>query len=182
VALRDGQLGGYAIGKGDTVFVSGVLAHMDETVSHKSQVVYFFSFHSEGKSSRLFRLFRLLYCSLSLLPFSPPAQVFKEPDTFEPARFFPDPTLAAQQDPAATEALGLFPFGTGRHVCAGRNFAMTELRSAVTVIMQRYQFETVSGGVPPYKFGPAGCDRPAEAVRFTRLRSDYFPRSADPTM
>jgi len=91
-------------------------------------------------------------------------ELFPDPDTFVPLRFF----HVQGSDPVNSAASGLFPFGTGRRVCVGRHFAMYEVKLVIILLMQRFHFQAVSGEVAGYKYTPSDCLRAEEEVMFVR--------------
>jgi len=70
---------------------------------------------------------------------------------------------AFTSDPAST---GFFPFGIGRHHCPGRQFALSEIKGALCVLLRTYKFRTLSGEIPKYKRIPADTLRINEPVQF----------------
>lgn len=98
---------------------------------------------------------------------------FPDPQVFKPLRFLDLTQGGGASDPASSESMGLFPFGIGRHVCVGRNFAMAELKMTIVVLMQRYRFRTTSGKVPAYRGEPSFCERFPEEVVFERVQSEF---------
>ncbi|AGY59171.1 cytochrome P450 [Gloeobacter kilaueensis] len=62
------------------------------------------------------------------------AELFADPDHFEPERFAP-PREEDRQDP-----LALVGFGAGPHVCIGREFALMELKIALAILLRDYDW------------------------------------------
>ncbi len=61
---------------------------------------------------------------------------------------------------------GMFPFGTGRHVCPGRHFAFAEIKVVISAILRRFDMRTVNGSVPAYVSDAVFLGRAAEPVVF----------------
>ena len=91
--------------------------------------------------------------------------VFENPMDFDPQRFLED-GVKLIEDPSK---LGFSPFGTGRHVCPGRHFAMAEVHVGVALLLQEFSWKTVSGDVPKYKFVATETLRFDEDIEFTKL-------------
>lgn len=100
------------------------------------------------------------------------ATVIKNPAAFRPERFLEVDTTTYGgggrvwkliEDPEAT----FFPFGIGARKCAGRHFALAEIKVALACILQRFRsVTTVSGDVPKYKWLPGDCVRVLEPAVF----------------
>lgn len=65
-------------------------------------------------------------------------------DLFNPQRFVDGPSKACKHPN------GFVPFGLGPHTCIGQNFALTEAKLILAVILQRFQFSPS----PNYKHAP----------------------------
>jgi len=92
--------------------------------------------------------------------------VFSSPTTFDPERFLEDGSKKLIEDPSK---LGFAPFGTGRHICPGRHFAMAEVHVGVGLLLQQFEWRTLSGEVPKYKFVATETLRFDEDIEFTKL-------------
>lgn len=90
---------------------------------------------------------------------------FENPMDFNPGRFLED-GVKLIEDPSK---LGFSPFGTGRHICPGRHFAMAEVHVGVALLLQEFSWKTVSGDVPKYKFVATETLRFDEDIEFTKL-------------
>lgn len=67
-----------------------------------------------------------------------------EPNTFIPDRFVPSTTKASQEDRARKAAY--IPFGGGRHLCPGRNFAFAEIIGMAAVVVLGFDVEATGKG------------------------------------
>lgn len=67
-------------------------------------------------------------------------EFWENPDVFDPERF--NPERSANRHPYAW-----VPFGAGRHMCIGRDFAMIEAKYVLARLMQRYEITAVPGRV-----------------------------------
>ena len=59
--------------------------------------------------------------------------LFPDASTFDPSRF--DGTKSIENH-------AFVPFGGGRHICTGRKFALTSIKTAVSWMLRNYEFET----------------------------------------
>lgn len=90
--------------------------------------------------------------------------VFDEPDAFRPERFSAD---AKKEIPKGA----YIPFGGGSRTCIGMRFGQLEVRTIVTLIVQRYQLELPSDFALSYRQMPTIS--PREGLPMTvRERSD----------
>jgi len=64
-------------------------------------------------------------------------------ETFDPLRWQRIQNAAVNKD-EQDEGLPYFPFGFGPRVCLGSRMAMTEARTVLASLAQRYEFETIS--------------------------------------
>jgi sterol 14-demethylase len=58
-------------------------------------------------------------------------EIYPDPERFDPARKFPENVFA------------YIPFGGGRRKCVGNAFAILQVKSVVTALLSRYEFEPV---------------------------------------
>jgi len=72
--------------------------------------------------------------------------VWKNPDLFEPLRHLDDGHGERLREPAFHEFL---PFGYGKRVCIGMNYARSQLRLVVATLLQRYRLSLPEGS--PHK-------------------------------
>jgi cytochrome P450 len=81
--------------------------------------------------------------------------LFAEPDRFDPDRFAP-PREEDRKDPFA-----LVGFGAGPHVCIGREFALMELKIALSILLKHYQWSVTpaESAVTPLFFPAKARDR-----------------------
>mmetsp|Transcript_27490 Transcript_27490/g.64146 ORF Transcript_27490/g.64146 Transcript_27490/m.64146 type:complete len:497 (-) Transcript_27490:209-1699(-) len=92
--------------------------------------------------------------------------VFTNASSFLPQRFL-------RQDGRlidAPERVGFFPFGIGRRICAGRHFALSEVKMTICTLLRHFHLETLSGRTPAYRWQPGDTERIPEAVRFERRK------------
>jgi cytochrome P450 len=68
---------------------------------------------------------------------------YEQPERFDPGRM--EPARVAERPRFA-----YFPFGGGRRVCVGRDFALLELTLMVARLAQRVRFEVLSGQAALY--------------------------------
>lgn len=92
--------------------------------------------------------------------------LYAEPDRFMPERW-------AKMTPSAYEYL---PFGAGPRMCIGAPLAMAEIRTALTIILKRFNFQikpmsTVNGHVISTMLGPTS------SIQSTLLPCDKLPFS-----
>jgi cytochrome P450 len=93
-------------------------------------------------------------------------EVFEDAMKFDSGRFLEQPNgKKLIEDPSK---MGFSPFGTGRHVCPGRHFAMAEVHVAAALLLQEFDFKTTSGEVPKYKFVATETLRWDEDVEFVK--------------
>lgn len=64
------------------------------------------------------------------------AEVFPDPDTFDPDRY----TEARQED---AQPYSWIAFGGGKHKCSGNAFAMLQLKAIFSILLRRYTFELI---------------------------------------
>lgn len=71
--------------------------------------------------------------------------------SFNPRRFmkFDPSTLQSEKEKQEdkVQKRAYFPFGGGKHLCPGRNFAFAEILGAVAVLVLGFEVENVNGGV-----------------------------------
>ena len=71
--------------------------------------------------------------------------------SFNPRRFMkPDPTRLRSEEEKVDEKVqkrAYFPFGGGKHLCPGRNFAFAEILGTVAVLVLGFDVESADGGV-----------------------------------
>jgi cytochrome P450 len=94
------------------------------------------------------------------------SDLYVEPDRFMPERW-------AKITPSAYEYL---PFGAGPRMCIGAPLAMAEIRTALTIILKRFNFQikpmsTVNGHVISTMLGPTS------SIQSTLLPCDNLPSS-----
>jgi cytochrome P450 len=65
-------------------------------------------------------------------------EVWKDPERFDPSRFFPD-------GPPLSHPLAWMPFGAGPRLCIGKEFALMEMQMILACLMRRYQWHMVPG-------------------------------------
>jgi cytochrome P450 len=70
-------------------------------------------------------------------------ELFPDPDVFDPQRFAGD---AVKKLPR----LSYYPFGGGPRMCVGNLMALLELKIIISMIVQRFRLEPVSGDDVPY--------------------------------
>ena len=95
------------------------------------------------------------------------SDLYVEPDRFMPERW-------SKITPSAYEYL---PFGAGPRMCIGAPLAMAEIRTALTIMLKRFNFQikpmsTVNGHVISTMLGPTS------SIQSTLLPSDIMPYSA----
>jgi sterol 14alpha-demethylase len=92
------------------------------------------------------------------------AEVFGEPDRYDPDRFGP----ARQEDRRVKHAL--IGFGGGHHRCIGTTFAQQQIKVIWSVLLQRFELTPARTGHRPdyttFVVGP----RPPCVVRYRRRR------------
>ncbi|XP_038722340.1 cytochrome P450 CYP749A22-like [Tripterygium wilfordii] len=101
-----------------------------------------------GRKVRLGKLDLLpdMYCFVSIVKLHHDPQIWGEDvNLFKPERFAEGVAKATKNEAAA-----FFPFSIGPRICAGSNFAVTEAKIALSMILQRYSF-TLS---PAYVHSP----------------------------
>eukprot|EP01052_Picozoa_sp_SAG31_P007253 SAG31_NODE_344_length_17385_cov_58.217575_2_plen_134_part_00 len=74
------------------------------------------------------------------------AQLFKDPDCFNPDRFSKKAGDADAETEFAAHMLvdkasKWIPFGGGRHACVGRYFAFLQIKSVVSILLRHYDIE-----------------------------------------
>uniref|UniRef100_A0A1Q3FHH1 Putative cytochrome p450 n=1 Tax=Culex tarsalis TaxID=7177 RepID=A0A1Q3FHH1_CULTA len=83
-------------------------------------------------------------------------EIFRDPDSFNPERFLnSDGQLALDLDKSV-------PFGAGKRVCAGEQFARNGLFLAITSLVQNFTFQ-----LPPGQGGPDLSQRATGVIRTT---------------
>jgi len=85
-----------------------------------------------------------------------------DPEQFNPARFSED--LEGKIPKYA-----YLPFGGGKHICSGRKFAMYQLKTVISYILNKYKLELVSNQFPKpnYQVMVVGPVQPV-TVRYLR--------------
>ncbi|KAK0136477.1 Lanosterol 14-alpha demethylase [Merluccius polli] len=68
-----------------------------------------------------------------------------ERDDFNPDRFLSD-------NAASGEKFAYVPFGAGRHRCIGENFAYVQLKTILSTMTRKYEFDLVDGYFPSINF------------------------------
>jgi cytochrome P450 len=95
-----------------------------------------------------------------------PYLVQRSPAYYEqPERFDPDRMAPAKV--AERPRFAYFPFGGGRRVCVGRDFALLELTLMLARLAQRVRFELLSGQAALYPYLNLRPRQPIE-MRVTR--------------
>ena len=61
------------------------------------------------------------------------SDLFEDPDVFNPDRF--DESVSGK-----LKSHAFIPFGGGKHICTGRKFALTSIKTAVSWILRHYEF------------------------------------------
>ena len=90
------------------------------------------------------------------------SHLFAEPERFDPQRFAPPRSEDKQHH------YTLIGFGGGKHRCMGEKFAMLQLKAIWTVLLDRFDFESVSGfPAPNYGSWVTGPTPPCQ-VRYRR--------------
>jgi cytochrome P450 len=90
-----------------------------------------------------------------------PYLVHRDPGYYEdPMRF--DPDRFASDAVATRPRFAYLPFGGGRRVCVGREFALVQLNLALARLVQRTRFELVSGAA---ELDPHIVLRPRDPIR-----------------
>jgi len=83
------------------------------------------------------------------------AEYWDEPEEFKPSRF--SPTSADIERPK----YAYFPFGGGPRLCIGSQFALMEMKIALSVVLEAFDFELISKQVEPQ---PLITLRPKESI------------------
>ena len=60
--------------------------------------------------------------------------MFERPNEFDPSRFDKESDFPAHS---------FIPFGGGRHICTGRKFALTAIKTVTSWLLRNYTFESV---------------------------------------
>jgi sterol 14-demethylase len=93
------------------------------------------------------------------------AEIFAEPDRFDPDRYLPP----REEHKKGTYAL--LAFGGGRHRCIGTAFAQLQVKAIWSVLLRRFEFELVSKDARPnYSNFVVGPRQPC-LVRYRRRRT-----------
>ena len=93
-------------------------------------------------------------------------RVFSNPERYDPERFMPG------RDEGREFRYALLGFGGGKHRCLGFHFAYMQIKTIWTVLLSRYEFESVN---PPYRYNPqAMVARPIQPA-FIRYRRRKKP-------
>ncbi len=82
-------------------------------------------------------------------------QYYKEPDVFQPDRWTPE---FADSLPR----FAYFPFGGGKHICIGREFALLEAKIVLVTLLQHYQIKLLKNS--PLKVKVNVTLRPTEDI------------------
>ena len=93
--------------------------------------------------------------------------VFPEPDRYVPERFSPD---RAESRPPHS----LIGFGGGVHRCAGVNFAYLEMKVALSLLFQHYEFSLLNPD--PQPVAGAATKWPASPCRVSYQRRYGVPK------
>lgn len=95
------------------------------------------------------------------------ADVFPEPDRYVPERFSPDRDESRNRH-------SLIGFGGGVHRCAGVNFAYLEMKVALTLLLQHYEFSLLN--TSPQPVSGAMTKWPASPCRVGYQRRHGVPK------
>jgi sterol 14-demethylase len=69
--------------------------------------------------------------------------LFKNPHEFDPNRF-------SEEKLKNMEAHSFLPFGGGRHICTGKKFALTSIKTVVSWLFRNFDFENAEIPLPDY--------------------------------
>ena len=97
------------------------------------------------------------------------ADVFEDPDRFDPDRF------AEPRNEDKAHQYALVGFGGGKHRCMGKNFAIMQIKALWTVLLDRFDFKLPSTfPVPNYGSWVTGPQEPCRLVYKRRTQASVF--------
>jgi len=68
-----------------------------------------------------------------------------DPTVFDPDRFTPERESAQTSDESKVRKAAYFPFGGGKHLCPGRNFAYLEILATTCMVVSGFDVEPLDG-------------------------------------
>ena len=90
------------------------------------------------------------------------AELWPDPDTFDPLRFTPDAVRARHK-------YAWVPFGGGAHMCLGLNFATMQIKLLMAGLLSRYRIELAPGSGDQWQAWPIPQPKDGLPLRFVPL-------------